>query len=229
MTQLPATSGTPPTEAACSSVRRGGPLGLCPLSVQLRCPSHADLPRAPLSALTGPGLTGTPAEALLPRAEVTSQGSRGWTRSGVLPALPHSSSTLLCPAWVPGAGLSGFANGSPAPQRPLASAGRKCTVWRCRCRTGRLEYSVPCLASELPSGQGPHLPLTWGGTSFPQGGMPGASRPPLSRQLSASAGVRPPCSGNSADTILLANITRGVPTMCQGPSRALGAMDTTRL
>lgn len=162
MTQLPATSGTPPTEAACSSVRRGGPLGLCPLSVQLRCPSHADLPRAPLSALTGPGLTGTPAEALLPRAEVTSQGSRGWTRSGVLPALPHSSSTLLCPAWVPGAGLSGFANGSPAPQRPLASAGRKCTVWRCRCRTGRLEYSVPCLASELPSGQGPHLPLTWG-------------------------------------------------------------------
>lgn len=128
MTQLPATSGTPPTEAACSSVRRGGPLGLCPLSVQLRCPSHTDLPRAPLSALTGPGLTGTPAEALLPRAEVTSQGSRGWTRSGVLPALPHSSSTLLCPAWVPGAGLSGFANGSPAPQHPLASAGRKCCV-----------------------------------------------------------------------------------------------------
>lgn len=118
MTQLPATSGTPPTEAACSSVRRGGPLGLCPLSVQLCCPSHADLPRG----------QGTPAEALLPRAEVTSQGSRGWTRSGVLPALPHSSSTLLCPAWVPGAGLSGFANGSPAPQHPLASAGRKCCV-----------------------------------------------------------------------------------------------------
>lgn len=88
---------------------------------------------------------------------------------------------------------------------------------------------MPRPASELPSGQGPHLPLTWGGTSFPQGGMPGASRPPLSRQLSVSAGVRPPCSGNSADTILLANITRGVPTMCQGPSRALGAMDTTRL
>lgn len=161
-TQLPATSGTPPTEAACSSVRRGGPLGLCPLSVQLRCPSHADLPQAPLSALTGPGLMGTPAEALLPRAEVTSQGSRGWTCSGVLPALPHSSSTLLCPAWVPGAGLSGFANGSPAPQHPLASAGRKCCV-EMQVPDGQAGVfcALPGLRAAVRAGASPPVDLGW--------------------------------------------------------------------
>lgn len=195
-------------------MRWGRPLGLCPLSLQPRCPSHADLPRAPLSVRTGPRLMGTPAEALLRRAEVTSQGSRGWTRSGFLPALPHSSSTLLCPAWVPGAGLYGFANDSPVPPtRP--GFGR----WKALCgdvQAGRAGWNILCPA--LPQSRHPGRGLTScrPGVVAPASHRAGCqalqrptSRPMLSPcQLSVSAGVCPPCSGNSTDTILLANTTQ---------------------